>query len=137
MKFPFIKMNIIQYIYVNKEMTGYSFMKYCKERGINVSSGTIYPHLKELEDLGMITHRKDGKRKIYTITKDGKLWLEKLSKNDIPKILQGFVEKFYKSIFTTIWNDKDSILKLKNSLSELQKGIDNYIDYLDKKEDKN
>lgn len=135
MKFPFIKMNILQYIFTKGELTGYSFMRDCRERGIKVSSGTIYPHLKELEEMGVITHKQDGKRKVYTTTEKGKEWIKKMSLNDTPEILQGSLSRFYNVMTVTVWNDIESLYKLKSSLEHFEKSLNEYINIVKNKED--
>lgn len=135
MKFPFIKMNILQYMCSYGELTGYSFMRYCREKGIKVSSGTIYPHLKELEELGIISFRQDGKRKVYTITEEGQEFIKKLSTNDTPQMLYSSVTRFYNVLTMTIWNDVESLKKLKKSVKIFENTLDEYIDIIENKEE--
>ncbi|HIT73900.1 hypothetical protein B5E58_03585 [Tyzzerella sp. An114] len=135
MKFPFIKMNILQYMCSYGELTGYSFMRYCREKGIKVSSGTIYPHLKELEELGIISFRQDGKRKVYTITEKGQEFIEKLSTNDTPQMLYSSVTRFYNVLTMTIWNDIESLKELKKSVKIFENTLDEYIDIIENKEE--
>ena len=42
-----------------------------KMRGTKPNPGTIYPALKELEKTGMVTTRKEGRKKIYKLTEAG------------------------------------------------------------------
>lgn len=135
MKFPFIKMNILQYMCSYGELTGYSFMRYCREKGIKVSSGTIYPHLKELEELGIISFRQDGKRKVYTITEEGQEFIKKLSTNDTPQMLYSSVTRFYNVLTMTIWNDVESLKELKKSVKIFENTLDEYIDIIENKEE--
>lgn len=135
MKFPFIKMNILQYMCSYGELTGYSFMRYCRDKGIKVSSGTIYPHLKELEELGIISFRQDGKRKVYTITEEGQEFIKKLSTNDTPQMLYSSVTRFYNVLTMTIWNDVESLKKLKKSVKIFENTLDEYIDIIENKEE--
>lgn len=135
MKFPFIKMNILQYMCSYGELTGYSFMRYCREKGIKVSSGTIYPHLKELEELGIISFRQDGKRKVYTITEEGQEFIKKLSTNDTPQMLYSSVTRFYNVLTMTIWNDIESLKELKKSVKIFENTLDEYIDIIENKEE--
>ncbi len=135
MKFPFIKMTILQYMCSYGELTGYSFMRYCREKGIKVSSGTIYPHLKELEELGIISFRQDGKRKVYTITEEGQEFIKKLSTNDTPQMLYSSVTRFYNVLTMTIWNDIESLKELKKSVKIFENTLDEYIDIIENKEE--
>lgn len=76
-KFPVLKFMILEYISKYGSTTGYSFMKYCSENGIPASSGTVYPHLKDLTNKEIIHYEKSGKKKIYYLTEKG----EKITKN--------------------------------------------------------
>ena len=110
-------------------------MRYCRDKGIKVSSGTIYPHLKELEELGIISFRQDGKRKVYTITEKGQEFIEKLSTNDTPQMLYSSVTRFYNVLTMTIWNDVESLKELKKSVKIFENTLDEYIDIIENKEE--
>ncbi|MFX1367527.1 MAG: PadR family transcriptional regulator [Promethearchaeota archaeon] len=42
-----------------------------QRRGTKPSPGTIYPALKDLEDRGIIKSEKEGRQRIYSLTKAG------------------------------------------------------------------
>ncbi len=46
------------------------------------SPGSVYPILQMLEDRGFVSVSKEGKKKIYTVTKEGKAFLEDNIDND-------------------------------------------------------
>ena len=66
--FPHIKGLLLDYLSRHGEMTGYAFLRYCREEGMPVSNGTVYPHLKHLMDHGMLSARKEGQRVFYQIS---------------------------------------------------------------------
>ena len=64
---------------VEKERHGYDIMQNIQEKAggmYSPSSGTLYPALQMLEDLELISSRKDGKRRVYSLTEKGKEELE-------------------------------------------------------------
>lgn len=64
-----------------EDMTGYSLMKRLKEvAGKKPSPGSMYPLLKDLEKEGYVTVRKEGRTKVYSITKKGKEFFKKFKK---------------------------------------------------------
>jgi len=59
--------------------SGYSLMKRIEEvSGKKPSPGYIYPLLKELRDNNYVTKKSEGKRDIYSLTKEGKNFLKEL-----------------------------------------------------------
>lgn len=59
------------------EASGYDIIKQCGEiLGKEPSSGTIYPTLKHLEDRGVVKSRKEGRRKLYSLTDKGREYIE-------------------------------------------------------------
>ncbi|MDN5341341.1 PadR family transcriptional regulator [Oceanotoga sp. DSM 15011] len=79
-KLPFLKFLMIQYLIENGEITGYSFIKFCKRKDIPVSSGTVYPHLKTLSDNGIIDFKIYKNKKIYSFTDYGKEYSKEMYK---------------------------------------------------------
>lgn len=56
-----------------KPLSGYALMKYIEERtGSKPSPGSMYPLLEELTKDNLVVCKKDGRKKIYTLTKQGK-----------------------------------------------------------------
>jgi len=61
---------------------GYNIIKSIEnETGWKPSPGGIYPTLHELEKRGLIIKSKEGRRKYYKLTKDGKKFVEKFDKS--------------------------------------------------------
>ncbi|MFO7882368.1 MAG: PadR family transcriptional regulator [Kosmotogaceae bacterium] len=57
----------------HSELHGYKLMNLISDKtGFDVSPGSIYPILKELEEKGYLQMTKNGRRKIYRVTKKGK-----------------------------------------------------------------
>jgi len=88
-KSSFLKLMILQYIRKHDKLTGYEFMKFCREKGLRVSPGTIYPHLKDLSDRKILTVVNEGRKKYYILTEKGKKTLEELEsrKEEIKKLV--------------------------------------------------
>lgn len=62
----------IMWILRKKEMYGQELAEELERmRGTKPNSGTLYPALKELEKQGMVETRKEGRKKIYTLTDAG------------------------------------------------------------------
>jgi DNA-binding PadR family transcriptional regulator len=60
-----------------KPMHGYALIQEIGRTYLRpVSAGLIYPTLQELDDMGYITHQKSEGKKIYTLTAEGKQYLE-------------------------------------------------------------
>lgn len=77
----FLKAIIIKFIADKGKATGYEFMKYCKAKGLDVSPGTIYPHLRDLQSKGYLTVEEEGRRKFYRLTEEGKRIVETIRKS--------------------------------------------------------
>jgi len=43
MALPMLKIMLFKFIAENDRITGYDFLKYCKDKGISASSGSVYP----------------------------------------------------------------------------------------------
>ena len=74
--------------------SGYSLMKYIKEHlGIKPSPGSMYPLLDSMLKNKLIICRKEGRKKIYSLTKKGKAQLKHIDKHLeelFQKIREGF-----------------------------------------------
>lgn len=137
MKYPFIKMNIMQYIASNGYMTGYSFIQYCKSRGIPVSNGTIYPHLKELEASGIIECEVDGKRKVYRLTPFGDEWIKNSTNASMPTVLKHLMLRVNRDFDLIVWEDAESIRDFIPDLLDMKDELIRYANKLEaEKEDK-
>ncbi len=51
-----------------------------RRKGGKLTPGTIYPALKELRELGLISYEQFGRKKVYTLTPEGRKELKKLYK---------------------------------------------------------
>jgi DNA-binding PadR family transcriptional regulator len=47
-------------------------------KGVTLTPGTIYPALKRLRRLGLIRFKRDGRKKVYYLNKEGSLELRAL-----------------------------------------------------------
>ena len=73
---------------------GYGIIKLIdKETGWKPSPGGIYPPLHELEKQGFVIKFKEGRKKYYKLTEDGKKFIENYDKslNEIKERFQNFV----------------------------------------------
>jgi len=52
---------------------------YALAKKLNITISSIYAHLSELEEHGFITHTIFERRKIYSLTKKGKILLDLFS----------------------------------------------------------
>ena len=48
-----------------------------RRKGTRPSPGTIYPALKELEEAELIEARREGRRKVYSLTRSGREGIKK------------------------------------------------------------
>ena len=94
-----IKLNLLKEL-KNEDLSGYSLMSRLGEiEGKKPSPGYIYPLLKELEEKGYLTFKKQDRKKIYTLTKSGKDILLQMQKNHeetlekMTKILDPIIDK--------------------------------------------
>jgi DNA-binding PadR family transcriptional regulator len=82
-----------------KDLSGYDLMKYFEASGKKPSPGYLYPLLNDLQDKGFISLKKEGRKKVYSITKKGKKLLKDLERNRIDmlgrmaKLLGGLADK--------------------------------------------
>ena len=54
-------------------LSGYALMKYVEDKiGTKPSPGSMYPLLDDLTKESFVTCKKDGRKKIYSLTKAGK-----------------------------------------------------------------
>ncbi len=79
--YPMLKMMLLNFLSKHDEVTGYDFLKYAKEKGMPASPGTVYPQLSDLLDKKMIEQRIVGRKKMYSLTPEGKYFVKELRKN--------------------------------------------------------
>ncbi len=146
-KIPVIKFSIIKFIYSRGEITGYDFIKHSKENGLNVSAGSIYPHLKNLESENIIEKRVEGRKKIYFLTKKGKEEFSKISENSLeikqtvdklslvincnceslPMEFKESMKNFLYKLGGITWNNINDLKETKEKLQIILNNIDNHI----------
>ena len=110
----FFKKGNLQFIILNllleEPKHGYQIIKdlEAKFKGFySASPGSVYPILQMLEDREFVSISKDGKKKVYTITDEGKQFLEENGNNDeFTKRMEQFQSM--------------DMVKMKESRSELQ-----------------
>ena len=68
----FLKLMVVQQL-LAQPSTGYAIVKTVHEKtGWKPSWGSIYPLLSQLEEQSQVTCKSEGKRKVYTLTAQGK-----------------------------------------------------------------
>lgn len=76
------------------EKTGYGLMKYIEEKvGSKPSSGSMYPTLEALNREGLVKIKEEGKKKIYSLTAEGKNHAKELGA-EREEIINRFLEGF-------------------------------------------
>ncbi len=80
---PFLRRGAIKFIILDlltdKPKHGYEIIKDMEAKGgglYSPSPGSVYPTLQMMEDLGYVSSRPDGNKKVYEITPEGKKYLE-------------------------------------------------------------
>ena len=119
--FPHIKGLLLDYLSRHGEMTGYAFLRYCQEEGMPVSNGTVYPHLKHLEDHGIISARSDGRKKLYTLTGKGKA-IVRLHENKPPELRKNLIH-FLHVLGAADWNCRENVEKLRGYLAAMDREL--------------
>ncbi|MEM1551205.1 MAG: helix-turn-helix transcriptional regulator [Candidatus Bathyarchaeia archaeon] len=70
---------VLRYIKENGKLGGYNFMMYVRRRfGITLSSGTVYSRIYSLERQGLVKGELEGRRRVYTLTKEGEAALNSI-----------------------------------------------------------
>ncbi len=111
-KFAFLKFLLLNFIEKREEITGYDFLKYCKENGIPASAGTVYPQLMNLKNKGILSKEDTGRRKIYRLTKTGKRFLKEVQSNkEIFKGLMSRVGIAMDNPYTSMPNEMQDVFK--------------------------
>jgi len=144
-RYGFLKALILEYLYRYGEGSGYDFIKFCKEGGIEVSAGTVYPHLSKMLNDGFVAFRKEGRKKKYFLTDKGKALAQKIveSKENLKEVFKKlgvttgldtpeFVGKSVRKILTTLkevdWRRKKGVEKLIKELEEFIKELRRWYD---------
>lgn len=79
--YPVLKMMLLNFLAENGKASGYEFLKYAKQKGIPASAGTVYPQLSDLLEKGFIDQKIDGRKKMYSLTKEGIDFVKQLREN--------------------------------------------------------
>jgi DNA-binding PadR family transcriptional regulator len=129
-RYPFVKVIIINCLLEQDGLTGYDIIKYCRGNGIPASSGTVYPHLKAMEETGIIACREEGRRKVYYLTEAGRSEMESTALGKAPEFLKN---TYFKSIWlaaTLDWTKKDEVKVLVDNVDEIKRYLMDYMDKL-------
>ena len=97
---------------------GYLIAKNLKKEGKEVSWGHLYPLLREMEKDGLIRGKREGKRKVYSMTGEGQKWLEIHLKN----VREGIVNIRIPSI-SWLAKDLQEMLLLRKELHRIMKNL--------------
>jgi len=148
-KYSWIENMIITYLYSHRQMTGYDFIKYCKENDVNISAGSVYPILKRLSEKNMVKVDLQGRKKIYTlISPENPNSAERSHiylKNNINKIgttiscscdlipasLREEVSSYLKTLCSTEWKNPEAIKKLEEETRRLGENILKHLNFLE------
>jgi DNA-binding PadR family transcriptional regulator len=119
--FPHIKGLLLDYLSRHGEMTGYAFLRYCQEEGMPVSNGTVYPHLRHLVDHGVLSVRREGRKRLYTLTAKGSAII-RLHDNK-PAELRKYLIHFLHDFAAPDWNQPDRIERLRGYLAAMDREL--------------
>ncbi len=102
----YLKYAILE-ILSKREASGYDIIKIVYEKTgiIKPSAGAVYPTLNSLREEGLISYRKEGRRKVYYLTKKGKQFA-----GDINRKKRTFYTKVVKKLKLT--DPSNSMLKV-------------------------
>ncbi|MGM0640750.1 MAG: PadR family transcriptional regulator [Thermotogota bacterium] len=137
---------ILKFLSENKKASGYDFIKSSKDKNITISSGSIYPKLKDLNNRGIIDFEVKGRKKEYYLTSEGKKYIEKLDNGDqandyfnkiklisecncanVSKEFRNTINELIKLFSFADWQDKDDLKKINEELDLLKNKIENKI----------
>lgn len=115
---------IFNYLSFHGEMTGYEFMKYCKEKDIVISSSGIYPHLKKMFKSKLIDYREDGNKKIYFLTPRGRMIYSRSETLGAPSEIKEERIKLRLAMKQIDWRNKEDHMKLRNTLIQFIESVE-------------
>ena len=121
-RFSITRVMVFEYLLRQKEISGYAFMKYCRRMGISVSSGTIYPCLRELKEREMVIERREGRKKVYVLSPKGGEILEKRFRGR-KRLDQGFQELFFQFLYhleRVNWKRKETVSLLLGDVQQME-----------------
>jgi len=120
-RFSITRVMVMEYLRREKELSGYSFMKYCRKIGIPMSSGMLYPFLRELKAEGMIVERQEGRKKIYTLSEKGWAVVEKVGgRRHVDRTFQEIFLRFMYHLERVNWRKKETVLLLLEDVREME-----------------
>ncbi|MBW2973898.1 PadR family transcriptional regulator [Candidatus Woesearchaeota archaeon] len=101
-----------------KPLSGYALMKYIEDKiGTKPSPGSIYPLLDELAKEKLVTCKKEGRKKNYSLTKEGKARMKSLAaQKDI------MLKKMEDSIKMWTALTGENLAPFRESMESLKKG---------------
>lgn len=132
-RYPFIKSMILNYLMTNNEVTGYEFITFCKKRGIPVSSGTVYPHLKDLTSQNILTFKEQNQKKIYSLTEQGRAKIEETSLGSIPEMVKQFFFRNISQAAHMDWQRIEDVERLLFGVQQTENYLKGYIKELKEK----
>lgn len=110
---------IVLNILSKKEMSGYSLIKKIKEdTGWKPSTGSIYPILDKFLKDGLVEVKKEERRKLYLITKEGKAKIGNIVEQR-NKLIDTLISNF--KIFNCIYEDEEIKKILRQTIGKLEK----------------
>jgi DNA-binding PadR family transcriptional regulator len=74
-----VRAAILDLLAEGQPWNGYQIIQEIAERTHGVwrpSAGSVYPALQQLEDEGLISHEGEGRRRMYTLTEEGRAYAE-------------------------------------------------------------
>lgn len=147
-KFAFLKFLLLNFIERKGKVTGYDFLKYCKQEGIPASAGTVYPQLGDLTKDGILNQRSEGRKKFYYLTEEGEKFLDDIQSNkevfknlmskvgiamdnpytSMPKEIQTVFKSLFYHMHAVNWKKKKDVEALIENLKEVEKYIKEWLD---------
>jgi DNA-binding PadR family transcriptional regulator len=127
-RYPFIKVIIINSLLKQDGLTGYDIIKDCRGNGIPASSGTVYPHLKAMEEAGIIVCHEEGRRKLYGLTEAGRSEMESSALAKAPEFLKNTYFKSISLAATIDWTKKEDVKLLVDNVDEIRRCLSDYVD---------
>lgn len=141
---------LIEYLKEKGEATGYDMLKCFRQNGMTVSPGSVYPLLKDMLNEGLLEVRKDGRRKVYRLSKhflsepDRKMRedaLGKKSHNTIQMLVycncrhlddrsKSAIQDLVSLLGATHWEDEEQVGQVVQSIRHMDQSIVEYLNTL-------
>ncbi|SDC43406.1 PadR family transcriptional regulator [Geotoga petraea] len=135
---------ILKFLSKKGKASGYDLIKSSKDKNIIISTGSIYPKLKDLKDRKIIDFEINGRKKEYFLTSKGKKYIDKLNNSDqvndyfnkiklisecncanVSVEFREAINELIKLFSFADWNGQDDLKKIKNKLNFLKDKIEN------------